>query len=95
MKNQMLVEESSPVENWERWWHALSISDTILSRSAEAPSAEEICNYLESIEVVFEDACDPAEDFKAYAIRALCQAVRRTLENGKESLVKGPGSLEE
>lgn len=95
MKKEVQPEELSQVENWERWWHALSISDTILSRSSEDPSAEEICNYLESIEVVFEDACDPADDFKAYAIRALCQAVRRTLENGKGSLIKGPVSLEE
>lgn len=88
MKKELQTEESNKVENWERWWHALSIADTILSRSGEDPSSEEICNYLESIEVVFEDACDPADDFKAYSIRALCQAVRRTLENQKGILSK-------
>lgn len=95
MKKELQAEETSKVENWERWWHALSISDTILSRSGEDPSLEEICNYLESIEVVFEDACDPADDFKAYAIRALCQAVRRTLDNRKKSLVKEQVKLQE
>ena len=84
-KEEVLTTESSKVENWERWWHALSISDTLLSRAEEDPSMKEICNYLESIEVVFEDACDPADDFKAYAIRSLCQAVRRTLKNKQES----------
>ncbi|WP_235046095.1 hypothetical protein [Bdellovibrio bacteriovorus] len=83
-KEEVLTTESGKVENWERWWHALSISDTLLSRAEEDPSLKEICNYLESIEVVFEDACDPADDFKAYAIRSLCQAVRRTLNNKKE-----------
>lgn len=73
---------SGRVENWERWWHALSISDTILSRSEEEPSLKELCNYLQSIEVAFEDDCDPADDFKAFALRSLCQAVRRSLEKG-------------
>lgn len=63
--------------DWLSWMYVVSVAESIHQNET---SILDLNRYLESIELNLEKANDPFEDYRVYALCALCSAIREKLK---------------
>ena len=64
------------------WNQLLSVSDELNdSTQSKEEKIKLLIAQLESIEITHERSFDPAENFEEYVAVALCQSIKKVLEN--------------
>jgi hypothetical protein len=61
------------------WKHLLYVADAISQIPTDKNALNELVGLLNSLEVHFPRTIDPVDDFRAYAVRRFCMALRKTL----------------